>query len=264
MEEITKITLNELLQQQGKPSVSITLSVDRKSFADKDKIRLELKNQIDLATKKLHQDYDENIIRKLIHSLDEMARQVDVNHLQKGIGIYVSPDFKKLVSFPFKVSNKVVIDPSFDIVDIQEMLNKMVDYTVLLLSKHKTRLFKGKGNRLEEINDSIFPMSFENEFQIHRTSPHSYYNEEESQVDQARVKAYFRKIDKMLDTHVKETPIVLIGVTQHLSEFKSISKHTQFIIAELTGNYDKASVHEISKMVWPEVEQYSRKEKLSK
>lgn len=254
MKDISPTLLTELVQHQTDPSISIICSTELTSFSDKEKIRLSLKNQIDQVAKKLSYQCEPDEARKLTNAVEAVAKEISLDRLEKGIGMYVSSGFQTLVSFPFPVRNKAIVSSHFDVSDIEHTIDKLIPYRVLLLSKNKTRLFKGKGNKLEEVEDQQFPRRLGNDFQTHRTSPHSFYNEEESEVDQSRLESDIRKIDKQLDSYGKDTPIVLLGVVKHLSTYKKVTKHTKLIISSLTGNYDQSSTHQIAELVWPQVE----------
>lgn len=255
-------TLNELLiHKEDGPCVSIIVSTELKSFSDKEKIELKFKNIIDLVTKQLQTKYDKKMVKPLIHSIKTMLKQINLNHLQNGIGIYAAPNFIRQVSFPFSVNDKIFINRYFEVSDLIATLDKLVDYSVLILSKNNTRFFKGKGNELNEIIDKNFPQHFENEYQLERTPSQYMKNNgvEVSQVNDIRIEKYFREIDKLIDKFVKKEPLVILGITKYLSTFKTLSKHKNLIIAALAGNYDKSTTHSISQLVWSEVENYSEK-----
>jgi hypothetical protein len=257
---MNKSILKELLNNYDDgPFVSVIVSTELKSFSDKERIRLKFKNILTELTNNLHKKYEEKQVEFVIRSLTSLIEHIDLNHLQKGVGIFVSVNFTKLIYFPLPVEDKVLIDSYFDVSDIIETLDKMVSYSVLLLSKNKARLFEGNGNSLLEISDVNFPRHFENEFQVQRSSTHSLYNNEKSKIDNVRVKDYFRKIDKLLKQYINNEPIVLLGVTEHLSKFKSVSKHKTQIVAELEGNFDKCTAYIITQLVWPEIENYGEK-----
>lgn len=256
--------LTELLKPQDRPCISVVISTKQKSFTDREIQRIKFKNMLIQVTKELQKNYNTETTEKLTNSLKLLMEEVDTNHIESGIGFYVSTSFTKLVYFPLSVQDKITINSSFDVSDIEEALDKMIDYTVVLLSKNNTKLFKGKGNKLREIDDENFPRHFKDEFQVHRSSPHSFYNGEESKIDDIRVESYFRKVDKILANYLKKDSLVVIGVTEHISKFKSVSKHTNLIIAEIKGNYDKHSLYEITQKVLPEVDKYIDKENIKR
>ncbi len=252
--------LTEIINHQKEPCVAMVVSTAMKSFADKEKIQLELKNSLNQVSKSLQAGYDETVSTELIDSMRSLIEQVDWDHLPQGLGFYVSPGYSRLVSFPFPVSDNISIDKVFNVSHIRENLNKMTPYTVVLLSRNHTRLFSGKGRELTEIKDQHFPKDFENEYQVHRASPHSLYNNEESKIDHSRWEQYFREIDKLLGAHTGANPVVLIGVKENLSIFKSVYKSPQQVIEEIVGNFDKATVPEIKDLVLPAIDAYQQRE----
>lgn len=254
-----KSILTELARQEGSPMLSMIVSTEMNSFAGKKKVQLKLKNQIDYAAKELKLQYGEEAGRKLINATKSLAKKIDFNHLESGIGLYVSPKYQQLITFPFPVSDKVTLGSSFEISAIQETLDKMIQYAVVLVSKHAIRLFIGKGKKIKEVDNHDFPLYFEDQFQVQRTSPHSLYNSEESEIDQARLDAYFRKGERLLSTYIKDQPIVLMGTVKSLGNFEAIRKKKIRKIAELMGNFDKHKAHEILDLVWPEIESFTNK-----
>ncbi len=257
-----KSILNELLDQQSSnPSISILIPTEIKSFTDKEKLRIKLKNQLNYVSNKLYRKYNEEKANELVLSISSLLDQLDLNHLKKGLGIYISSDYSKLVHFPLPIEEKVIIDDSFEVSDIIDSLDKMVDYFIIALSKNHTKLYKGHGNSLFEIEDKNFPLHFENEFQLNRTSTHSMYNSEESKINLKRLDDYFRKIDSLMDLYVENKPIVILGVIEYISRFKAKSKHKNQIVAQFKGNFDKHSNHKLTELVWPEIENYHNQEK---
>lgn len=255
-------TLNELiLHKDDGPRVSIIVSTELKSFSDKEKMELKFKKIIDQVIKQLQEKYDKKIVDSIIGLISSTFKEIDLTHLQHGIGIFASPNFIRQVFFPFQVKDKIIINRYFEVSDVIETIDKLAGYSVLLLSKNKTRFFKGKGRSLIEIIDQNFPHHFENEYEMERTPSQYMKNNgvEVSQVNNIRLEDYFRKIDKLIDDYIKNEPMIIVGVIKNLSTYKKISKHRNLIISEFTGNYDKSTPHVISELIWPEVETYSQK-----
>ena len=251
-----KALLNKISNQKGSPCVTMVVATSLKSFDDKEKIQLKIKNILKQLTEDLNKQYPQKTTKKITTSIQFLVNKVNFNHLKKGLGFYVSDNFSEIVSFPLDIKDKLLIHNSFDVTDIESTLDKMVDYAILLLGKNKTRFFSGTGNVLSELKNEHFPTTIDNDYEVYRSSPHSLYNGEESKIDRARVINFFRRIDQLIPVFAKDIPIVLLGTKSHLSEFKSISKHTKQFVGEVDGNYDKHSLHEISRLVWSEFEGY--------
>ncbi len=260
MKKLDKSTLQKLDAQTGDPCITIVIGTDVKSFADKEQIELKIKNAIKEISEELRENYDETKSKKLINKVKTLAQKIDLNRSYTGVGLYVTESFQELVSFPFPVSESIHVSNSFGVSEILDSYEKMIRYYVLALSKNETRLFRGAGNSVLEINDHNFPLRMEDEFQVSRKAPHSFYNDEESKVDQARMKSYFRKVEEQLGKYLKSEPLILLGVKENLSDFKSVSQYTDQIIAKLHGNFDRHSIRDIEQLVWPELESYLKEQ----
>jgi stalled ribosome rescue protein Dom34 len=70
---------------------------------------------------------------------------------------------------------------------------------------------------------------------------------------------YLRKLDP-----AGKKPIVIAGVERNISLYKEITKYNGNIIAEVTGSYEKSSIPEAAKKVWPEVKKYFGQERIKK
>lgn len=251
--------LKELLASATKPCLTIIHSTELKSFNDREKLQLELKKEVDQITK-----YGGAIAGELMEPARALLQQVDLSHLHKGIGIFVSRDIARLVYFPFPVKNRSVINDSFDLRDVIYTLGKPVSYAVLLLSKGNTRLFRAEGMELEEVRDDNFPLEYEEEFQFERVHParpgQIFYTVEESKIDQARMDEYFRKIDQALNGFLEQRPLVVFAVDKHLSTFKRVSRHAGKLAGEVPGNYDYENIAEVGKKAWMAMEVYHERQ----
>ena len=251
--------LKELLKHKKRPCISVIIPTEIKSFEDKEKIYLTLKKAINEVQEILKKECSEKKAKHLCYSFNTLVKQIDFKHPQKGVGLFITENFSKLIYFPFSVHYKVIMSDSFGIKDILYNLNKLTEYNVLLLSKNHTRLFKGIRTNLTEIENNDFPRVFENEYEVNRTTPHSMYNNEASKTNQSRLATFFRKIDHLLDSYVEQLPLIVIGIDKYLSSYKDVGKHTRLILDAIPGNYDKESTHEISSLVWRVIENYQTK-----
>lgn len=179
-----------------------------------------------------------------------MIEQADFAHPEKGVGIFVAPGFSRLVYFPFVVKERMVLDNTFDVRDVLMSLGHIKVYHALLLSKGNTRLFSGEVERVKEIVNSDFPATYTEEYQLQHASPGGTTVKEESQVDQARMDGFLRKIDHLLGKHAAEGPIVLFGVDEHLNAFKRVSSQAARVVGEVPGNADYLSADEVGKRAW--------------
>lgn len=245
MHDVDVSILDELKKNQGEVCVSVILSTVINAFDDKEKIQLKLKKTINEVHRILTKKYSVSIADPFTALLKGTFDRLDLDHLPKGIAVYISPGFNKKVSFKLPVKDSILIDQLFETDQLEYQLSKTYQYLVLLLSLNKTRLLKGYGSRLHEVMDDHFPHAFTDEFQVQRASPYSLYNNEESKIAHKRQEDFFRKIDKSLGEYMDNCPLIIMGVKSNVSLFKSLTKYVDQIIGEQNGNYDKSSIHDL-------------------
>jgi len=255
-----KDLLKELSEQKGYPCISIILSTRLASFDDKEKIQLEVKNGITKVEKELKGKCGEDQIKKLVRKTKSLAERINLNHPGKGVGMFVSQNYNRLIYFPLPVKDKIIIDSSFEVRDVINNLNLLTPYHVLLLSKGNSKLFKGVGVELTEVIDEKFPYKYKEEFQLQRAHPGSFYNDEESKINQSRLERYFRQVDHLLGTYLESSPLILMGVQKYLSTYKGISNYQSLLIGDVAGSYDKHNVRDITQLILPVIEARHEKE----
>ena len=248
--------LKKLTAQDRMPSVSMIIPSDLKSFADKEVLTIKLKENVIDAEAQLLKVFGQDTAIQLGDKLKNLVKEIDINTLDKGLGLFVSANLAEKVDIPFTVVDRTSIADSFDTSDIEEAIKLLSGFEVLVLSRKTSRLFTGMGEKLSPISDDVFPAGFEDEFQVKRPGQYSLYNNEETKINQARVDSYFRKIDKALSHRDNKIPIVIVGTVENISDFKNIRKSKQPIAGEVFGNMDHSSINKIGKKVWKEVSQF--------
>ena len=148
--------VQELLQNQSDPSVSVVLPTTYHAFGDKQKVRITIKNGIHTIEKQLPKKYSASIAKLICQTLHRLADQIDFNHPPQSVALFVNQKYAKCIPLPFPVTPKAVISDTFEIQDLLYNLDKSIAYYVVHLSKKHTRLFKGMGPMLQEIEMTIF------------------------------------------------------------------------------------------------------------
>ena len=256
---MNELPLKELSGQRGNPCISVILSTRLKSFDDKERIKLKLKNALGKVRKKLKDKFDEDLSDNLFRRVSSVCGKIDLRHPHNGVGVYVSGNYSNLIYFPLPVRDRIIIDSSFEIRDIMANLKLLSPYMVLLLNKRKSRLYKGSGVELTEVSDGHFPLEYKDDLLL-KKSPPGFPFTEESRVNQARMEKYFRQVDHALKSHLTGNPLVLVGLQKHLYTFKSVSRFVSMVIGELSGNHDRLKSHEIARQVFPIIEAWHKKE----
>jgi hypothetical protein len=243
---ITRHDLIELQSLTKVPALSILLPTHRTSPDNKqDPIRV--KNLVDEATARLSTEFSQRDLEPLLKRLETLVSEIDYRYTLDGLALYVSHDFAKLYYLPFPVPARVVIDQTFATRDLVYGMHRALRYWVLLLSQASTRLLAGTGETLEEVQDGNFPMPM--------TGPGATtalpYDSDSSYLDD-RHRRYFQQVDSAFSGYVKddELPLIVGGVDRQISFFQEVSQFTPTIAGTLTGNFDRATLHELTPQVW--------------
>lgn len=247
---ITRQDLKQLQSLINVPAVSILLPTHRTSPDNKqDPIRV--KNLVDEAKTRLGEEFSPRELEPLFNRLDTLVSEINYPHTLDGLALYVSHEFAKLYYLPFSVPARVVIDKTFATRDLVYGLHRDQRYWVFLLSENSTRLLAGTGQTLEEVEDGNFPMQM--------TGPGATapipFDADTAYLDD-RYRRFFQQVDSTFTEYAADEslPLIVGGVVRQVSFFQEVSQHTSAIAGTLSGNFDRASLSELSLEVWPIVQ----------
>lgn len=265
---VSESDFTQLLKETG-PNC-ITIIVPLQKFSPDRKIDLiSVKRAIVLAKESLRKKVSREEAQLLEQSLDDTFSQINFVFNREGIGIYVSPHVKQVVSFFFPVMGKVVLANSFELKDLiyQHFYDRI--YYVLLLREKLVRLFEGQFNRLKEVNNDHFPLILSDDYEYSKPVKSPAYKgygvtkdieKDKSLLQQIRYKRFFNKVNDLLKPYVSEAiPLVLAGDSKELSWFKKYSKHA--VAAEVEGNYFFVPHSELGDLSWQSVKAFLDHEK---
>jgi hypothetical protein len=126
----------------------------------------------------------------------------------------------------------------------------MPRYWTLVLTEKATRLFEGAHENLVEIRAEGFPMTHEGPGGEQKLP--GGFGVQKSAYRDERHRQFFRQVDQTLRSFLRDDPLplVVVGVERYLAFFQEATSHEDSILATLTGSYEEASAHELSKLVW--------------
>ncbi len=213
---------------------------------------------IEFAKKELCGKYRTRGGEALAARVQELAEKIDFVHSSEGIGIFVSKNHARLVSFPFPVKKKLVIGDSFEVRDLVYRENFMADYYVLSLSEKIVRLFKGNGPSLREIKDGTFPARYRDTYEYSRPARGSSVSsslkgaeKDKSVVEEKRLQAFFHELDKKLSAYINSAvPMLLAGARKDNGYFMKVSVHGKSIIGKVEGNFNHGSTQTLADAAW--------------
>ncbi|MBW4554130.1 MAG: hypothetical protein KME35_23955 [Aphanocapsa sp. GSE-SYN-MK-11-07L] len=243
---ITRHDLSQLQLLTKVPALSILLPTHR-TFPDNKQDPILVKNLVDQAKERLSKEFSSRELEPLLNNLEALVSEINYPHTLDGLALYASHDFAKRYYLPFTVPARVVIDQTFATRDLVYGLHRELRYWVLLLSQASTRLLAGTGETLEEVEDQTFPMPM--------TGPGATaalpFDSDSSYMDD-RHRRFFQQVDSAFSSYAQDEalPLIVGGVDRQISFFQEVSQHASAIVGSLSGNFDRATLHELTPQVW--------------
>jgi hypothetical protein len=245
---ITRHDLKQLQSMVSVPALSILLPTYR-NFPDNKKDPIRVKNLVDEAADRLRQEFPNRAIEPLLMRLETLVADINFNHTLDGLALFINHDFAKKFYLPFRVPERVIIDQTFATRDLVYGMHRSLRYWVFLLSQNATRLLAGTGETLEEVFDENFPMQMTGPAATQPIPHHA----DTAYVDD-RHRRFFQKVDRAFATYTQDEaeplPLVVGGVNRQVSFFMEVSKYQGAIAGVLTGNFDQATIAELTPKVW--------------
>lgn len=245
-------TVKQLQAMKSTPSVTITMPTYRTS-PDNDKDPIRLKNLVTEAVSRLETEFGKRETAQLVAHLTAQADTVDNEHNLDGLVLFVSDEYQGVFKVPYRLPERVAIDDNFLTRDIVYAMNRTPLYWVLMLSEKPTRLYLGQKTDLHEVREYGFPHEYNGPGT--GVAVQSGIGANPSREKDRALEAFMRDVDSSLTEALKEGPfpVIVVGLPQNQSSFKSVSRNEGFIVNELESGLDSLSAHELGKITWPEV-----------
>jgi hypothetical protein len=257
--------LNRLLQERGQVCMSILLPTHR-IFPDSSQDPIRLKKAITEAMQALQKVYPEQDSNFFEEALGGLTENLDVKYNLDGLGLFISPNVRIMMRFPFPVEEKIIVTNNFELSDILYRLNYAQPYFVLMLSEKRMRLFRGSWEHLEELKDGFFPEKYEEKYEydtpVRAAASSGYgmvkgFEKDRSVIEEQRFKAFFRQTNERLKPYLQEgTPLVIVGPEEEIVWFENVTQYGKQIAGHIKGNYDHLSASQLAELVWPVVREY--------
>lgn len=242
------------------PSVSIILPTHVKypHFKnDEEKLKLILKE----VEENIVNEFPPSIAKAINTKLKKVYQQIDFTHLSEGLAIYVSREQQKIINLPYPVTEKVIIDKSFEIRDLLYTSKHSPDYLVLTISSNENRLFRGINKSLKEIPFEDSPKDVK-EWKIDLPTKTGNFSDAEDKKE-LTLEKYLRDIDKILSVKLKELdlPVIVCSVERIIGKYSHFTKNGKNILGYVEGNFEHVTMPEIAEKIAPVLEKKSKSEK---
>ncbi len=259
-EKLTGEDLLRLQNEKGNICVSVIVPTHRKS-PERRGDSLEVEKAIEKAKRLLLYKYTEEQAKPLSHSMDEIYDGIDFLHNTEGIGLFISPNLRMAVRFPFTVEEKIMAGDSFETRDLLYHINYALPYFTLLLTEKGGRLFEGRWKEITEIADNHWPVEYRDDYEYSKPvrsssyAGHAHvkiYEKDKSELEAIRFKNFYQRLDDALDAYLlNNIPLILLGPERELPWFEEVTKHKKNVLGKITGSYSHSNLKAITEMAWP-------------
>jgi len=255
----------EIYDETGKTCVSIIIPTHKLSH-ERQADKIILSKAIEIARKQLNDNFGIYQLDHIMRSLDELLNDIDFDHNDEGLGLFVSETIKLAVKFPFPVVEKVILGNHFEIRDLLMTEKYNGPYFVLSLNEQGAKLYKARMDQLVEIEDDHFPAVHANDYEYDpsgKASIHSgsavveQYEKDKSLQQALHFKNFLQKTDRKLSSYLdKNAALIVLAPKKELAWFNSITDHFDKIITTIHGNFQHENIAEIAKLCWREMKQH--------
>jgi hypothetical protein len=238
------------------PSISIIMPFEPKMSLQSE-LKYALKTAVKRVTHELEENYNSDMVSLVSHKLELVVENLNYSTHKKSIAIYVSPVFEKVLYLDMPVEEKIVIDESFEIRDLLYCKKEVQEYLVLMLSGRESRLFLGNANNLTRIvsNTPEYVDAYVNDM------PEKVSNfSDQTMRKEIVMDKFLLHVDQGLDIilNAYHLPLFVLGTKRIVGHFKAVSKHTGIVVAYVHGNYEGATLSELSELLKPYITDWKK------
>ncbi len=251
----TKLTFNEEIELiesvKYTPAVSIIMPFEPK-MSSKSEMEGNLRKAITKVERELLANYPSEKALPVLHRLQELIHHLNYNTHKKSIAMFVSPVVEKVFYLDIPMEEKIVVDESFEIRDLVYCKKLSVQYLVLLLSAHSSRMYLGNCTKFILIKSNV-PTdvhAYERDLPQRVTHYSDPAEEKELMLDK-----FIHHMDEGLSIVLKAypLPVFVLGAERVLGHFNKITKNWKSIVGFIHGNYEEANETEIRDVMKPYV-----------
>ncbi|MCQ6958758.1 hypothetical protein [Mucilaginibacter aquariorum] len=232
-----------------RPALSIILPLEA-DISLETELPHRLKIAADKAEKELRQYYPDEQCNAMMEKLRALLSGLLIPSGKQGIAIYLSLVFEKIFYLESPVTEKIIVDESFEIRDLLYDAKQDLSFFLLLLSGKETKLFTGNRSALSPLSSNI-PKSI---YDYVLDGPERVGNFSDMTAHkQTAIDNFLRHIDEELGNVINahHLPVLIAGPERITGQFKKLSKHGASVIGYVQGNYEAATVPVLTELIVP-------------
>lgn len=250
---------NTLVGKKVFPVISITLPIHPQYpeiKVDSEHLVSVLKN----VSKQLHSKYSKDRSTEMMTKLTDVLNKIPVNHLSKSLLIYVTPDSEKIFHLPLSLTEKVIVDSSFEIRDLLYATQMNKHYLLVMISQNSVKTFIGNTFQMTSLNLPGMPDNVHDVFNEHSFPGRDYLDSRA--FEEKNIRNYLRFIDEVLEKESQQNsfPVIVMGDVKLMGYFKQHSRNQKNIVGYVEGNYEHVSNASIREKVEPIIKKMCKEE----
>lgn len=240
------------LEQDDELFVTIALELHSTSVSS-DQDRIQLNNLLDDAKKRIKDECDKDLAKKLVAQIDEAKKHdIELVTYRGGLALYITQDEIYYYHLGIPVANLLNVSKAPNLTPLIENYQFTNQYFLLLLNREDIRLFEGDATSVKEVelvgNDA--PNTLEAALGTERTGDSSasgagggsggesalHGHTETSKEKDIDRENYFRIVDKYINEHYtseRDLPLILYALPENQAVFRKLSKNNHLIEDEI-------------------------------
>ncbi len=253
---MSKDVFNQVKDIHGYPCVTLILPTHRsKPESLQDPTRLA--NLMREAHNRLAAELGEAGMAPIAKQMEQAEQEIDHNYNREGLVVFANAEMHAFARLPFDVEERVIVDHNFATRDLIRSFFLSEAYYVMTLSWDKIRLFRGQGEQMEEVKTHGFPVD-------HNFGVTGRIDWSISGYEDAQIREFFNQVDKGFFELYQAQPgeLVLAGVKDNMAHYRAVADHPDLIFAEIHGNFDDATPHQVAQKAWPTVREQLKQQKM--
>lgn len=268
MNKVTPSVIEKLSEPQSSPVLSIYIPTHRHPIpphTQEDQIRF--KNALSEAETLLEEDEIDN---RGVHANMQVAYEllsdlVFWRTTLEGLALFINEQEVQVYHSPIEFEESVTYDDVFDVAPLHMIQAQDVEFHVLVLAMHGSKIYRGDAYGLEEIAINL-PKSPEDALDIDElfansrtvrshgggTAPHGEGDSTEAG-EHERLQ-YFRIIEQRLHDHDlfnDLAPLVVAATDSEAGNFRAVTSLSGLLPHYIPGNHMDTSTQELFAMAWP-------------
>lgn len=264
--------LKELIAQPAETCVSIYLPAHR-AGAEIRQDPIRFKNLLSEAMAGLNaRGWRSSDAEELLKSAQELDRPDFWQHQDRGLAVFVAPNFCRYYRLPLNFEELVVVSDRFHLKPLIPIVSNNGRFYILALSQNQVKLFQGSYDQITEVTlNNDVPSSLaealkyddpEKQLQAHTGNPsnvsgkssifHGHGVGTGGEYNQNQIWRFFQKVDRGLHSilNQEQAPLVLAAVEYLQPIYQDVNSYPYLLETGVVGNPDHLSAKELHQQAW--------------